>query len=236
MKWSKTALKIGFTGIELPEGKVKYKDEKIDALVKKDQPKKISPFYAEFIKEEFVQTDVIIIPKDLVLDLLIPDIEKCEGRIERSEDPSEIRLMHKCIEYLENETPLCDGEFPEDEKKLLKKLAPVSYKPVVLVEGECGENDLIKQALSKAGVMFFYTSGPQEVHAWLVDKGSDIVTCAGEIHTDLARGFIKGDVVSFEDYLNCHNFNAGRKKGLVKVVDRDHIVEENHIIEIRFNV
>ena len=229
-------MKIGFTGIELPEGKVKYKDEKVDALVKKDQPKKVSPFYAEFIKDEFVHTDVIVIPKEQILDLLIPDIEKCEGRIERSEDEVEKQLMHKCIEYLENEIPLCDGEFTEDENEILKKLAPVSFKPVVMIEGENDKNDLIRQSLSKAGLMFFYTSGPQEVHAWLVDMGSDIVTCAGKIHTDLARGFIKGDVVSFEEYLNCHNFNDGRKKGLVKVVDRDHIVEEGDIIEIRFNV
>lgn len=229
-------MKLGFTGLELPEGKVKYRDEKMDTLVKKDQPRKISPFYVEFIKDEFVKTDVVIIPKDLLLDLLIPDMEKCEGRIERSEDRAEIQLMHKCIEYLENEIPLCDGEFTDDEKELLRKLAPLSFKPIVMVEGECEDNELIKQALSKVGVIFFYTSGPQEVHAWLVNRGSDIVTCAGRIHTDLARGFIKGDVVSFDDYLSCHNFNDGRKKGFVKVVDRDHIVEEGNIIEIRFNV
>ena len=229
-------MEIGFTGIRLPEGKVKYRDHRMDTLIKKDQPKKVSPFYVKFIKDEFVQTDVVIIPKDLILDLLIPDIEKCEGRIERSESQVEIQLMHKCIEYLENEIPLCDGEFTEGEKELLKKLEPISFKPIVLVEGDCDENELIKQALSKAGTIFFYTSGPQEVHAWLVSKGADIVTCAGKIHSDLARGFIKGDVVGFDDYLTCHNFNDGRKKGLVKVVDRDHIVEEGDIIEIRFNV
>ena len=229
-------MKIGYTGIELPEGKVKYRDDRMDTLIKKDQPKKVSPFYVEFIKDEFVHTDAVIIPQDLILDLLIPDIEKCEGRIERSEDQVEIQLMYKCIEYLENEIPLCDGEFTIEEKFLLKKLAPISFKPVVPVEGDCDDNELIKQAFSKAGIIFFYTSGPQEVHAWLVSKGSDIVTCAGKIHTDLARGFIKGDVVGFDDYLTCHNFNDGKKKGLVKVVDRDHIVEEGDIIEIRFNV
>ncbi len=205
-------------------------------MVNKDKPKKISPFYAEFIKDEFVQTEVIIIPKEMILDLLIPDIEKCEGRIERGEDQVEKELMQKCIEYLENEVPLCDGEFSDDEKELLKKLSPFSFKPVLMVESDFNENELISQALSKAGIMFFYTSGPQEVHAWLVEKGTDIVTCAGKIHTDLARGFIKGDVVSFDDYLTCHNFNDGRKKGLVKVVDKDHIVEEGDVIEIRFNV
>ncbi|MCK5193306.1 MAG: DUF933 domain-containing protein, partial [Desulfobulbaceae bacterium] len=73
-------------------------------------------------------------------------------------------------------------------------------------------------------------------HAWLVKKGSTILECAGKIHTDLARGFIKGDIVTLEDYLNCHNFNECKSKGLVKVVDRDYVVEPNEVIEIRFNV
>jgi ribosome-binding ATPase YchF (GTP1/OBG family) len=84
--------------------------------------------------------------------------------------------------------------------------------------------------------MFFYTSGPKESHAWLVEKGSEIIACAEKIHSDLARGFIKGDVVCFEDYMNCHNFNDCKSKGLARLVDRDYIVQPNEIIEIRFNV
>jgi ribosome-binding ATPase YchF (GTP1/OBG family) len=97
-------------------------------------------------------------------------------------------------------------------------------------------NDIIEKALEKAGYMFFYTSGPTESHAWLVKQGSDIVTCAGTIHSDLARGFIKGDVVSLEDYLNCHNFKECISKGISKLVDRDYIVQPNEVIEIRFSV
>jgi ribosome-binding ATPase YchF (GTP1/OBG family) len=65
----------------------------------------------------------------------------------------------------------------------------------------------------------------KEVHAWQVPEGSDIVTCAGRIHTDLARGFIKGDMAGFEDFLKCHNWNDCQRKGLVKVVDRDYIIK-----------
>ena len=84
--------------------------------------------------------------------------------------------------------------------------------------------------------MFFYTSGASESHAWLVPKGSDIVFCASRIHSDLARGFIKGDVVSYDDYMSCHNFNDCKSKGVARMVDRDYIVQPNEIIEIRFNV
>ena len=229
-------MKIGFAGIELPEGKIKHKNDRMNVLVEKDQPKKITPFYVELVKDEFVQTEAIIVHENSILDILIDDIERCEGRIERSEDDDEKRLMEKCLEYLEQEIPLCDVEFTDEEREQVRRLGFLSLKPVVTVETPTDENTLVQQALSKAGIIFFYTSGPKEVHAWPVPKGTDMVTCAGKIHTDLARGFIKGDVVSYDDYLQCHNFNDGRKKGLVKVVDRDHIVEDGDVIEIRFNV
>lgn len=229
-------MKIGYSGIDIPEGKVKYNNKKMNALVEKDKPKKVVPFYAEFVKKDFVQTDVIVIPKENILDILILDMEKCEARHERSEDDNEKKLMIKCINLMESEVPLCDGEFSEEEHAWLQMLAPLSYKPVVQLEGTPELNDIIDLALEKSKLIFFYTAGPKEVHAWQAEKGSDIITCAGKIHTDLARGFIKGDVVSLQDYLDSHSFNDCKKKGVVKVVDRDHVVEDGDIIEIRFNV
>ena len=112
---------------------------------------------------------------------------------------------------------------------------PFSLKPVVTLDGSEEIDTIISLALDKADYMFFYTSGPTESHAWLVKQGSDIVTCAGKIHSDLARGFIKGDVVSFDDYMNCHNFNECKSKGLARLTDRDYIIQPREIIEIRFN-
>ncbi len=228
-------MKIGFTGIDLPEGKIKYKDDKLIALSEKDKPKKISPFFAELIRDEFVKSDVIVIPADQILDLLILDMEKMETRLARSTDDSEKALVEKCLAELENEVPLCEVTFDDVEKKMLHELAPHSFKPVIQLKEELDVNQIIEQALEKANYMFFYTSGPQESHAWLVKTESDIITCAGKIHSDLARGFIKGDIVSFEDYMNCHNFNECKSKGVARLADRDYIVQPNEIIEIRFN-
>jgi ribosome-binding ATPase len=229
-------MKIGFTGIELPEGKSKYKDEKLIALEKKDKPKKVSPFFVEFIPDEYSQSEAIIVGEENVLDLLILDMEKVEGRLERAVDKDEKNALGKCMESLENEIPLCDVEFNEHEKEIVNAAAFISSKPVVIVKDSLELNAIIAIALEKAGYMFFYTSGPKESHAWLVKKNTDIVTCAGKIHTDLARGFIRGDVVSFNDYLNCHNFNECKSKGFARVVEKDYVVQPNEVIEIRFNV
>jgi ribosome-binding ATPase len=228
-------MKLGFTGIELTEGKVKYKDEKLAALVTKDKPKKVSPFFVEFMRDEFVHADVIVVPSDSILDLLILDMEMIESRLTRIEDEAEKTLLARCLEILEGETPLCDSNFNQEEEAILKMLSPHSFKPVVKLDSDLDENSIIDQALQKAGYMFFYTSGPQESHAWLVSRESDIVTCAAKIHSDLARGFIKGDVVGFDDYMNCHNFNQCKSKGVAKLVDRDYIVQPDEVIEIRFN-
>ena len=229
-------MKIGFTGIDLPEGKTKYKDEKLIALETKDKAKKVIPFFAEFIKDEFVQSEAIVIPGSNILDLLILDMDKFETRLLKLEDGNEKSLMTKCMELLEQETPLCDVDFNDEEREILIATAPISFKPIVQIEGSEDINTIISLALEKANYMFFYTSGPKESHSWLIQKESEIIACAEKIHSDLARGFIKGDVVSFEDYMNCHNFNECKSKGVAKMVDRDHIVQPNDIIEIRFNV
>ena len=229
-------MKIGFTGIDITESKTKYKDNLLIGLAEKDKPKKVTPFFAEFIRDEYVQTDAIVVLKDAILDLLIHDIDKIETRLSRDVAGEEKRLLEICLENLEKEIPVCDLDFNDAELKLLQAFGPYSLKPVVMLEGHEDVNDIISMALDKAKKMFFYTSGQQESHAWLVDKDTDIVNCAGEIHTDLARGFIKADIVTFDDYMAHHNFKECISKGVAKLVDRDYIVQPGDIIEIRFSV
>ena len=227
---------IGFTGLELPQGKIKFHDQKLITLVNKDNPKKISPYFFEFVLDDFIQSFAIIVPKDKILDILIYDMEKIENRIQRTSNPIETKLLGKCMNSLEQEIPLCDVVFDDSSKTMLDLLSLASMKPMVLLKGNEDINDIISLTMDKADYMFFYTSGIQESHAWFVPQGSDIITCAAKIHTDLARGFIKGDVVKYEDYLDNHNFNECKTKGVAKMVDKDYIVNPNEVIEIRFNI
>jgi len=229
-------MKISFAGFDLPEGKVKFQDEKVINLENKFAPHKTTPFYAEFIKNDFLNCDAIFISRKNILDLLILDMEKLETRRDRTADEQEKKLLDKCLEHLEQEKPLCQVQFDEEEMALLRGLAPLSLKPTVVAEQQPEVNDIIRAVLAAASIVFFYTAGKQEVHAWPMPAGADIVSCAGKIHSDLARGFIKADIVSYQDLIGVHNLQEARSKGLVKLVDRDYAIRPGDVVEIRFNI
>lgn len=229
-------MKIGYSGLEHPEGKIRYNDDILDALSMKDNPRKVSPFYVDFLPNEYDKCDVIVIARSTILDLLIHDMEKIETRMARLTDTDETALFKRCLDNLEMEVPLCDLRLTGKELPVVAKAAPFSLKPVIQIEGNEEIDDIISWSLNRAGLMFFYTSGPSESHAWLVEKDSDIISCAATIHTDLARGFIKGDVVGFEEYMSCHSFSDAKAKGIARLTGRDYVVQPGEIIEIRFNV
>ena len=229
-------MKICSIGFDLPEGKVKYQDERVIALDQKLSPKKITPFYVEFTCEDFSHCDGFLVARERVWDLLILDMDKLESRRDRTDDAAEKELLTRCLNYLEQEVPLCDGDFSGAEMSLLRTLAPLSLKPTLILAEAPELNDAITMILKKSGIVFFYTADKKEVHAWPVQRDSDIVTCAGKIHSDLARGFIKADIVNYDDFMQAYNMQEARTKGLVKLVDRDYTIHEGDIIEVRFNI
>ena len=229
-------MKISFLGLDLPEGKIKYNDEILVKLTEKFAPKKVSPFFAAFVKEDFINADCIVIAKDKLLDFLIMDMEKVDNRIANSSDAAEKAALAKCQQNLEKEIPACDIDFTPDEIVKIKELAPLSFTPTLIIDGDIEVNDLIAKAFDKSGMMFFYTAGKQEVRSWPVKKGADAVTCAGKIHSDLARGFIKAEIVNFKDFKAMHNMQEAKAQGFVQLVDKDHIIQSGDILDIRFNV
>lgn len=230
-------MKTAYTGLALPEGKTKYADPILLALKEQCKPDKVSPYFFECLPDAYAQADAIVMARESLLDLLILDLEKLENREERAEDEAEKGLLRRCLEHLEGSSPLCDLELGAADRAALAAVGPLSLKPTLVIDSVPDDlGELFRNAMDKAGTMFFYTAGKQEVHAWIVDKGADAVTCAGKIHSDLARGFIKAEIVSFGDYQTAHNMQDARTKGLTRLVDRDYVIQPETIVDIRFNV
>ncbi|MDO4988252.1 MAG: redox-regulated ATPase YchF [Synergistes sp.] len=102
---------------------------------------------------------------------------------------------------------------------------------------EPGRERLIKEAYRLLGLISFFTCGPDEVRAWTLHSGETAVDAAGTIHTDLARGFIRAQVVAFDDYkAHGYSFDDCRKNAVLRLEGKEYIVKDGDIIEIRFNV
>ena len=116
---------------------------------------------------------------------------------------------------------------PEDRAEFMKDLAIT----------EPGRDRLIHEAYKLLGLISFFTSGSDEVRAWTLREGSTAVDAAGTIHSDLARGFIRAQVVAYDDFIaNNASIAACRDKGVLRLEGKEYIVKDGDMIEIRFNV
>ena len=101
---------------------------------------------------------------------------------------------------------------------------------------ESGMNRLIKAAYRLLNLETFFTVGPKEVHAWTFMKGSKASQCAGKIHSDLEKGFIRAEVINYEDYIKYGSEAAVKEAGKMSVEGKEHIINDGDILNIRFNV
>jgi len=101
---------------------------------------------------------------------------------------------------------------------------------------ESGVNRLIKAAYKLLNLETFLTAGPQEVRAWTYLQGSKAPQCAGVIHTDFEKGFIRAEVIKYEDYINLGSESACKESGKMNVEGKEYIVQDGDIMHFRFNV
>ena len=99
-----------------------------------------------------------------------------------------------------------------------------------------GVDQLIKAAYHMLGLMSFLTAGEKEVRAWTIPVGTKAPQAAGEIHTDIERGFIRAEIVSYDDLINSGSMNAAKEKGLTRLEGKEYVMQEGDIVNFRFNV
>lgn len=97
-------------------------------------------------------------------------------------------------------------------------------------------DDLIKLAFNEVGLMYFFTTGEKETKAWTVKKNSTAPQCAGAIHTDFERGFIKAEIVNYEKFMEAGGWWKAKEKWFVRLEWKEYIVQNWDIIIFRFNV
>jgi GTP-binding protein YchF len=115
---------------------------------------------------------------------------------------------------------------PEDRRGYLQSLG---------VEGS-GVDELIRSAYRLLGLMSFLTAGEKEVRAWTIPQGTRAPQAAGVIHTDIERGFIRAEVVSYDDLVRAGSYASAREQGLLRLEGKDYVMREGDVVHFRFNV
>lgn len=152
-------------------------------------------------------------------------------------DPMKNEYVKKASEEAEKEgakwIPI-SAEIEEEVSELDPKEAKMFLAD--LGEDEPGVNHLIRAAYSMLGLINFFTVGPDECRAWTVRAGTKAPKAAGKIHSDIERGFIRAEIVSYNDLMRYGSYANVREKGLLRVEGKDYIIQDGDVAYFRFNV
>ncbi|WP_297280717.1 redox-regulated ATPase YchF [uncultured Anaerococcus sp.] len=101
---------------------------------------------------------------------------------------------------------------------------------------ESGTDKVIKDSYKTLNLISFLTTGEMETRAWTITEGTKAVDAAGKIHTDISRGFIKAEIVSYDDLVESGSINGAREKGLLRMEGKEYIMKDGDVVNFRFNV
>jgi hypothetical protein len=101
---------------------------------------------------------------------------------------------------------------------------------------EPGLNRVIRAGYELLGLLTYFTVGPKEVRAWTVRSGSTAPQAAGVIHTDFEHGFIRAEVIAYEDFVRCRGEAGAREAGKMRLEGKEYVVHEGDVMHFRFNV
>ncbi len=181
--------------------------------------------------------DEQVLVKDMFLLTTKPILYVANVSEEQLDDAENDALVKQVKEYALSENaeviPLCvkieeelSGLEDEDKKEMLEALG---------LE-ESGLDKVIKRSYNLLGLMSFLTAGEPEVRAWTIKKGTKAPQAAGKIHSDIERGFIKAEIVSFDDLVKEGSMVAAKEKGLVRQEGKEYIMQDGDIVLFKFNV
>ena len=157
-----------------------------------------------------------------------------ESQIDNAEnDPLVLKVKEYAAQENAEVIPLCvkieeelSGLEDDDKKEMLDAMG---------LE-ESGLDKVIKRSYDLLGLMSFLTAGEPEVRAWTIKKGTKAPQAAGKIHSDIERGFIKAEVVSFDDLISSGGMVQAKEKGLVRQEGKEYIMQDGDIVLFKFNV
>jgi len=227
---------FSLTGI--PLGKQSVKDSRLDQVYAITKSKKKTYLQVELTGEDAVlDAQAVLVSSEARTDLILKDLEFVETRLARTEEEHEKALLEKLKSLLEKETFIVDSGLSEEEKKALSGYGLLTNQPVIVAEKEAIDNPnaLLARVLQESGFISFFTTGEKETRAWLIARGTTAWEAAGCVHSDIQKGFIRAEIISFTDFIQAGGENQAKQAGKLRLEPKEYIVQDADLVNFLFN-
>jgi len=232
-------MKICLFGIPgVPVGKHNIKDPRLDQADKLVEAKKKAYAQVDVVGEDdALNADAILVPRDRLPDLILNDLEFIETRLGRNPPEAEKAVLAKIKAVLESEKTVRDASLTDDELQIVAAHQFYTAKPVSAAEpGELQDPDaLMVRAFAESGYICFLTVGGKENRAWPVRNGSTAWEAAGTVHTDIQKGFIRAEIISFADFIEAGGETQAKRAGKQRLETKQYVMQDYDVTNFRFN-
>jgi ribosome-binding ATPase YchF (GTP1/OBG family) len=169
--------------------------------------------------------------------VILKDLEFVETRLSRDPSPVERTTLEKIKGLLEAEKFLFDAGLSPEELQAVAAHSFFTNKPVTVASPAELQNpdEVLLRAFREAGYICFLTVGGKENRAWPIRKGSTALEAAGSIHTDLQKGFIRAEVIGFDDFIAAGGETQAKRAGKQRLETKQYIMQDCDLTNFRFN-
>jgi hypothetical protein len=227
---------IGIPGINL--GKCNIKDPRLDEADRLVEAKKKTYVQVDVVGEEEVQdADAVLVHADRQPDLILQDLEFVETRLGREPQPGELSALQKFKVRLESEQVLYGADLTPEESEATAAYRFATNKPITIAKPADLEDldALMVRAYQQSDYISFLTVGGKENRAWPVRKGLTAWEAAGAIHTDIQKGFIRAEIISFEDFSSNGGETQAKRAGKQRLETKQYIMQDYDVVNFRFS-
>ena len=233
-------MKIGIFGLDsLSAGKENIVDHRLETLKQMAHSGKKTYIQVELLTdfERLKECDGIISTKEKQTDLIIADLDFVEKRLALVQEEREKNLLNRFREQLEEEKFIFSLPLTEEENRAISGYSLLSTRPIFLIDPPDIEDrpKVLSSAYTNLGYISFFTANEKDAHAWSIKKGTTSWGASGSIHSDIQKGFIRAEVISFNDLSNDGGINQARANNHLRLEGKDYIVQDGDLIKFRFN-
>lgn len=219
-------------------GRGLLKDPRLDAVHKLVEADKKAYATVDLVTDDsLADGEAIVATTDSVTDLLLQDLEFVETRLGRDPGEAERAMLLRMQAELEASRPLSACGFSESDWAAVTASGFITRKPVVVASPEEVQNldPLLLRAFAAAGYMCFLTVGGKENRAWPVRKGITAWEAGGAIHTDIQKGFIRAEIIGFDDLIAAGGETQAKRAGKLRLETKQYVMQDYDVTNFRFN-